>query len=522
MAPKQPPKQSVMDKVARHFPGWALRRSLAQRNLDMLSSAATHPGYDGGRPDRRQQELLFPSNSEEESIYCYDYDQMRARAMNLYRNDPFTRSIVDTVVRYMGQSRPSAKTRDPEWNKRADEFFNDRWWDQADARRRPGVDFGTLQSLWDRTAWMQGDMLSAIWEGGLYPYEGIQIETPPDLRGDKSVVNGVRVQKSIPNRITHFYVKKPGSGSRFTRHTKGDYQRFRQSQVFYSPSRYWRIAMLRGVPELHSVIDALDAFDRTNCNVASKIQFESQLWTIERKNAITGGDRKWSTPAGGDSATEITKGKYGMRVKTSGDPSKDFVMGGLENPGAQYVPYMEFAARVVSAGIGLPYDIVMHIYNSSYTASRAARCDLKAFVMERWLHRGKVFCQPVRNWRIAKAIKEGVLPPAPVDKATGISEWWKCDWSLPTFEQIDRVKDSNGDKAEWGMGQLSMGDMAQRRNSTLAKSLDAHDEDMREIKRRANALGVSMNMYMGTLFDLGAEPELEISKQKARDEDDED
>ena len=501
-------KQSPVDRLASHFPGWAVRRAVAKHNLEQINAQLRrYPGYGGGNPERRQNLPMLRQGLEDTTINYGDYNNMRAKSMQLYRNDPFTRSIVDTIIRYMGQSRPSAKTSDTEWNKRADEYFNERWWKIADARRRPGVDFGTLQTLWDRMSWMQGDSLYAIWQDALYPYEGIQIQTPRKMHSDQKVVNGVRIQKAAPHRITHFYVRDELS-PRHSLTDKKDFTRFRQSEVFYAPARAWRLSMLRGVPELHSVIDALEAFDKTNCNVASKIQFESMLWTVERKNSITNGKTRFATgPDGAD--TEYTKAEYGMRVKTTDDPSKDFVISGLDNPGAQHVPYMEFAARIISAGIGLPYDIVMHVYNSSYTASRAARCDLKAFVMERWAHRNKVFCQPIYNWRIASAIRRGDLDPAPVNQKTGISEWYKCDWSVPTFEQIDRVKDSKGDQSEWGMAQLSLEDMARRRDSTRAKQLDAHDEDIAEMQRRAKTLGVTLDVYMGQFFKA-AKPENKV------------
>jgi hypothetical protein len=51
--------------------------------------------------------------------------------------------------------------------------------------------------------------------------------------------------------------------------------------------------------------------------------------------------------------------------------------------------------------------------------------------------------QPVWNWRIAKAIKEGQLPPAPVD-ARGVSEWYKVRWQTPEFGWVDPQSENQG------------------------------------------------------------------------------
>jgi len=350
-------------------------------------------------------------------------------------------------------------------------------------------------------------MLFALTPDGLYPYEGLQISTPWDLRQDGTVINGVRIAPSAPHRITHYYVlnnqKQP-----FYSTTVNDYTRMRQNECIFAPSLYWRTAMLRGVPELHAVIDALQDWDETSNNVQGMIKLHSSIWTMERKGAITGGvgQRMLNKSSSDGTQVEYTQADYGMRVKLNGDPEHDFKMQKLENPGSEHVPYMEFMARVISAGVGLPLEMVLHLFtNGSYTANRAARCDFAKFIMDRWAWRNKVLNQRVYNWVIAKAIKTGDIPKAPLD-AAGRSQWWRCSWTLPHFSQIDEGKEIGADIKQWGACTNSLADIAQEQGRTRAQLLDAHDADIETMKARAEKLGVSLAEYAGELFKKPSAP----------------
>jgi capsid protein len=127
--------------------------------------------------------------------------------------------------------------------------------------------------------------------------------------------------------------------------------------------------------------------------------------------------------------------------------------------------------------------------------------------MKRWAWRNKVLNQRVWNWRIAKAMKDGELPQAPVNPANGLSEWYKCSWSLPHFPHIDEGKEVVADVKQWGCGQESIADWAQQKGQTRDQMLDAHDADIEAMKARADALEIPLSQYMGQLFTASSEPE---------------
>ena len=500
----------VEKAITKHFPGWALRRAQARHNLSVLNSIGAYGGSAGGYRGGHYGRLRSAprgSTQAEDTAAGYTYHNMIANSMDLYRNDPMCKSVVDVSGTYLGESRPTATTDDPAWNALATQYFNEYWWPQADARGRSGVDFGELQLLFDKWCWLGGDMLFMPFNGQLLPYEGLQIQTPWKLRADRSIVNGIRMRSAAPWPITHYYIT-----DRDRKTGKETFSRLRASQAIYAGSRNWRAAMVRSVPDLHGVIDAMHAYNKTSDNVQKRIEFESMIFTVERAGAISRmpGRTQSALDSSSGASVEHTKADYGMRLKVNGSPKDDFVMPEMKNPSGNYTQVMDHMGRYIAAGTGFPFEIVMHIYTSgSYTANRAARLDFAKALMCRWAWRNKVLNQRVYNWRIAKAIKAGELPPAPVDEATGLSQWHKCAWTLPHFPHIDEGKEVVADVKQWGCGQESLGDWAQQKGRTRGQMLDAHDADIREMQTRADTLGMPLEQYMGQLFTASAAPDTE-------------
>ena len=507
------------DKWLSQFaPGLALKRTVDRHNLSVMAYdnfggfGTGGAGYDGGKSGRRRAEP-YGSTAHEDAVASFTYREMIANAMQLYRNDPMTKSIVDVSSTFLGAARPTAATSDPEWNKRATEWFNEYWWPQADARGRGGVDYGEIQSLFDRWCWLGGDMLYVLFNGQLLPYEGVQMDTPGNLRADKSVINGIRIESAAPWRITHYYIRDAAKNS----FENGAYTRLPQSQAFYAGSKKWRTAMLRSVPDLHGVIDALYSFNNTNDNVQRRIEFESMLFTVERKDSVgqLPGRKILGSNAGDGQSIQQSKADWGMRLKVNGSPKDDFLIAEMKNPNSQYVQTMEFMARAIAAGTGFPYEAILHVYTSgSYTANRAAWLDLERAILGRWAWRNKVLNQRVWNWRIAKAMNEGDLSFAPQNPITGLSEWHKVSWTLPHFKHIDEGKEVGAAITKWGCGKESLSDWASQRQMTPDQMLDAHDKDIEMMQGRADKLAMPMEQYMSKLFSKPA-PEVKPNEESS-------
>jgi capsid protein len=105
------------------------------------------------------------------------------------------------------------------------------------------------------------------------------------------------------------------------------------------------------------------------------------------------------------------------------------------------------------------------------------------------------FLQRLWNWRIAKAIKSGELPPAPVDKR-GFSEWYRVTWVPPEYSWIDPQKEAAANLAEFKLGISSISSFARKRGKDGEDVMREKLEDMASAARLAREI----NQRDGTNF----------------------
>jgi len=200
-------------------------------------------------------------------------------------------------------------------------------------------------------------MLYVLFNGALLPYEGPQIRTPSELHADKNIVNGIRLGSKAPWPITHYYLNDTKQGQ--------------QVHATAAESSH-----LRGVKELANcecceacristaLLMPCYAYNRTNDNVQRKIEFESMMFSKEKKGAVgtLPGAKYGTLNSNTGEMVEKSMADWGMRLKINGNID-DFDFTEMKNPNSNYVQTMEFMARAIAAGTGFPYEIVMHIYN---------------------------------------------------------------------------------------------------------------------------------------------------------------
>lgn len=498
----------IIDKVLRQVaPGWAADRAIARQDLKNIQSASGvwdpwghgRGGYAGGAGSRmRKSQAGWRSTTQtEDAVAGSTLDNVRLEAMDLYRNNPLCKSGVNGIVEYLGHSIPRASTSGTvgdagseaeslAFNDEATDYFNSYWWRRADARRRG--DYGDMQDMASRSRWLWGDMPFIITDDGLLPVEGMQIATPTALNKDRAITSGVRMKAG---RMTHIYVCGFNDHGSIDRK---DFKRIRMDSVIWCGDP-WRAAQVRTQPQLHGVVDMMRDHEETHENTINKIKFEAMMLTKERTGLYknTPG-RRTVTDSSTGIKTEFEETAWGMRFRTNGDPDDLQVIDG-PSPNAQYVATMEYQGRLIAAGMGIPYEMMMHIFtNGSYTANRAARADFLHLLNREWDWRNRKLNQRVWNYVIARAIERKRIRPAPVD-ARGFSQWWKAEWSLPHMHEIDQGKEEAARSKKWGNATSSLNDFARQRGMTRGEMLDAHDDDIREMQQRAESLGVAYDQY---------------------------
>ena len=211
----------------------------------------------------------------------------------------------------------------------------------------------------------------------------------------------------------------------------------------------------RGVPYLAKVIEPLLQIRRYTESelMAALVQsfFTAWIETVTNPaeipfNEVGAGD---IAPIPGEnpetnmsaSANEYEMGPGTVNVLSE---NEKVVFGNPNIPTAGFDNFLKAVCRLVGSALGIPYEVLLKEFNSSYSASRAALLEAwENFKMYRqWFVDD--FCQPIYEIWLAEAVARGRIqaPGFFVDPLVR-EAWCGTRWIGPIQGQIDPLKESN-------------------------------------------------------------------------------
>ena len=132
---------------------------------------------------------------------------------------------------------------------------------------------------------------------------------------------------------------------------------------------------------------------------------------------------------------------------------EDIVSAKPERPNAQFDPFVVAILRSVGASLGMPYEILIKQFNSSYSASRAAMLEAWRFFMARrqWLARN--MCQPVYEaWLMEAVARRRVVAPGFNSNLAIRQAYCGCEWVGTARGQIDESKEMDAAQKRIDLG----------------------------------------------------------------------
>lgn len=444
-------KPTVVERLLSHLaPGTAMRRYAERSAFDMQSR-----GYDAADNDSRFRNYYARSRSlpldEDKHIGASDRQSIRLECRDLWRNNEIVRAITDRFSSYAVWTGlyPQPQTSDPNINKEYAQWWAEIYTPTADYRQINGVDLIENQKLAISHRLIDGGLGYVLLENGqIQPIEADRISTPTEQANDKNVVEGVRHSKS--GIVLGYYICDRTSDGVVDK-TKSRYIPRDNFIYCYKPGR---IDQLVGIPDLAPCVNKLRDYDETDRYVLNKVkadatqQFKHKTVTglpnMLPRNATT------KTNSDGNDPTKVMKNEWGTVHNLL--PQEDLEAFQSMTPNGEYVPYLKHQLQTIAAAVGVSYEILMIIFTEgSFSSQRAAIIHNKHAFLEwhDWLVSRMM--NRLYNWRIAKAIKNGELPAAPLD-ARGVSEWWRKTWSVPYFDWVDPQKQVSADKERYNMG----------------------------------------------------------------------
>lgn len=449
-------RANMMDRaIAVVAPGWA-RARLRDRTLMAMSGA-----YDGARMDLPGRRLWSPSRGSADADLQPDLPMLRRRARDLDRNNPLARGALSTTKTsvvgpglkpipmidrdYLGLDEETATALERQMMREWSLFANGIECDITRTDR-----FAGLQALAYGSAKMNGDAFAMLRmkERPGSPYalkiqlvEADRVCDPPRNRHEAAkgatIVGGV--EQDEDGAAVALWIASQHPGAYVPYHLgRMDKMEWNRVAVFGEKSGRRnalhlmmrnRIGQTRGEPWMAPVMETLKQIGRyTDAEIMAAVVNACFAVTTKTVDAAglafpeTGGDDAKGDP--------INLTEPGIVVDLAlGEAVEGFTPG---RPNAAFDPFMLAMMRNVGAGLGIPVELLVKHFTSSYSASRAALLEAWRFYREEreWLIAD--FCQPVREAWLTEAVLRGrIAAPGFLDDPLAALAWSACDWVGP-------------------------------------------------------------------------------------------
>ncbi|HYX38527.1 MAG TPA: phage portal protein [Oligoflexus sp.] len=152
-------------------------------------------------------------------------------------------------------------------------------------------------------------------------------------------------------------------------------------------------------------------------------------------------------------------------------------------PNSGFDPFVQAILRQVGIALGLPYEVLVQHFQSSYSASRAALLEAwKFFKLRRtWLIR--MLCQPVYEWMIQEAVAGGMLDAPGFDDPLKRRIYLSAEWIGASMQSIDPLKDAKADEVRLNSGVASRRSLVEEQGRDYEKLKREIDSEMEDLKK---------------------------------------
>lgn len=502
-------EQNLLDKAIAWFDPKTAARRLQARTMLALAG-----GYTGARTDRAALAAYRTTAGSPTADVIDDLPMLRARSRDLIRNAPIATSVVGTTVTHVvgtGLScnpqldadflrlTPEAATQ---WQQDTRRRFKT-WSESTDCDLARVQNFYGLQDLALRTTLASGDVFAITprpSRPSKPPRLAIQLIeadrccNPAGSRDTATLTDGIEHDAETGEALTyHICNRYPADLGTTTRTWQsipargGKTNRRNVIHLF----RQLRPGLRRGVPILAPVIEPLKQLSRyTDAELSAAVAsglfplFTSmdpdafdQLFSEEDRSKLVDRNSKWTGEIESAKITNLLPGE----TITSPNPGR---------PNAEFDPFVQACVRQIGMAIGIPYEVLVMHYQSSYSAARGALLMAWRFFMgwRDWL--ATSFCQPVYELWLADEVAEGRIS-APGFFADDVirAAWCAAQWVGDGPGSIDPNKEVSAAEARVALGISTL-----QSESILYDGVDWETKHRQSVKEAAErrAAGLSI------------------------------
>jgi lambda family phage portal protein len=425
--------ENLVDRIIRVFDPVRARARLGAR----FQFEALAGGYTGASRTKRSLSKWNPRAGSADADTLGDLPTLRSRSRDLVRNAPLAGGAINTVALnvvgtgLMPRARPDRtvlgwdEKRAAEWKRTVDREWA-LWAGSKNCDATRTQTFYGLQDLVFRSVLENGDAFAALQmlerSGATYALavqliEADRVSNKDNQPDSLSLAGGVALDDNGAPVKYHVQRAHPGDLTRGGKRQEWDVvdafgAASGRRNVLHLYHRL-RIGQTRGVPYLAPVIEAFKNLDRyseaelfaavANAMFALKTKSDGGAGLNPAESASTG-----ETPQTGDAPKgEGWDGSLTPGLVVDLDENKDVTSFQAGRPNPEHDPFVNSILRQIGVRLGIPYEVLVLHFTSSYTAARGALLQAWKFFRTRrdWL--ADDFCRPVYEAWLAEAVARG-------------------------------------------------------------------------------------------------------------------
>lgn len=443
--------------------------------------------YTGARSDKTSLRAWTPSAGSADADTIGDLPGLRARTRDLARNAGIARgarntskvNVVGTGLRlkselqreFLGLSDEAAE----KWEDEIEVLF-DLWAKSKMCDVTRTQNFYELQGLAFLSTFDNGDVfaLRRYKEGTSFLalcvqlIEADRVCDPLRLDITKDIRDGVEIDKDGEAVAFHLKNNHPGDGALSQPYVPDAWARIPARGKTGAPLMLHlfdrdRVGLTRGVPLLAPVIEDLKQLDRyAESELMAAVV--SSFFTVFIKSE---GGQSDIVAAGIPTneplpANQVAMGP-GSVVELGAGESIETANATRPNP--NFDPFFLAIVRKIGIAIGIPYEVLIMHFSSSYSASRAALEVAWQFFMDRRTWLANNFCDPVYEWFLTECVARGVVSaPGFLEDPIKRQAWLGARWIGPAQISIDPSKEAKADEMYIDMGIETVESVTIKRN----------------------------------------------------------
>lgn len=419
------PEPTLLDKaIAQLSPSWGLRRHQARASLALAG------GYAGARYNRTALADWYARLGSADSDTLGDLPTLRNRSRDLRRNAALATGAFETLGNsvvgtgliprpridrdLLGLTEEEASA----WEAHASRIFW--WWSETYACDYSGrFDFFTQQLLVLMSYLEGGDLLvvrrrkegpQRVVGLALQMFEADYLSNPNFATDTERMVAGVETD-TTGTPVRYWLADHHPGDLRFRGITQwnsipayGAGSDERMALHIFDPLRF---GQTRGVPMLAPILELFKQLTRyTDAELMAAVlgSFFTVLIKHEQDATSSG-----FMPPGTTVASSSSDIRLGHGIIADLNPGESIEQVKTERPNVNFDPFVQAILAQTGAAIGVPYEVLIKRFNSSYSASKAAFLELWRTVTRKRGLLTRSFCAPAYEWLIAEAVAAGQL-----------------------------------------------------------------------------------------------------------------